>query len=79
MIANYLPEAVSQFADQIDIHPVCSCSQHTSHAAGSKLQIAVKPIFDLFLISKRGQFRFRIFIKTGAGKPLLITVFNFFI
>ena len=57
----------------IDIHTVGSCSDHSAESAGSKLQLTVKTVLDLFFVPlKVFQFLLGLCVEIRVCTPLFV-------
>ena len=58
---------------RVNIHAVGSCSQNSAQTSGTKLQLSVKPLCDLFLVVLDGkELRFGGLVKIRGGAPKFI-------
>ena len=70
---DIIGQSLCGLAYRIDIHTVGSCSDHSTESAGSKLQLTVKTVLDLFFVPlKFFQFLLGLRVEVRVCAPLFV-------
>ncbi len=50
LLDDVIGKTLCCFSDRVEIHTVCSCTDHTTKAACTEFKITIEAVFDLFFI-----------------------------